>query len=57
MRFAMIRPYRCLNCDSRFYLYDGSSRLLFLRRSVHANGYADPARKSSTRDAVAINAK
>ena len=37
MRFSMIRPYRCLNCDSRFYLYDGTFRPMFLRRSAHAN--------------------
>ena len=51
MRLSMIRPYRCLNCDSRFYLYDGSFRPLFLRRSVHANDQAYP------RNPVATNAK
>lgn len=26
LRMSFIRPYRCLDCDRRFYLYDGIRR-------------------------------
>ena len=29
LRVSFVRPYRCLDCDRRFYLYDGIGRLSF----------------------------
>jgi hypothetical protein len=37
LRMSFIRPYRCLDCDRRFYLYDGIGRLSFPRRSLHTS--------------------
>jgi type II secretory ATPase GspE/PulE/Tfp pilus assembly ATPase PilB-like protein len=37
LRMSFIRPYRCLDCDRRFYLYDGIIRLSSFRRSLHTS--------------------
>lgn len=35
LRMSFVRPYRCLDCDRRFYLYDGVGRVSFPGRSLH----------------------
>jgi hypothetical protein len=32
LRMSSVRPYRCLDCDRRFYLYDGFVPAMVSRR-------------------------
>ncbi len=34
LRMSFVRPYRCLDCDKRFYLYDGVLPVALPRRSL-----------------------
>jgi hypothetical protein len=34
MRMSFIQPYRCLDCDKRFYLYDSVVPVALPRRSL-----------------------
>lgn len=35
LRPSLIRPYRCLECDKRFYLYDGVHPAVLPGRSLN----------------------
>lgn len=35
LRASFVRPYRCLDCDKRFYLYDGVVPVAQPRRSLN----------------------
>lgn len=37
LRMSFVRPYRCLECDRRFYLYDGFMPASWISRSFSAS--------------------